>query len=102
MIDTVLAIIGCVTGVMGFLAGSAALIWAIGSARSTHRIEYQPFPTDPLDLFPRETGPSSEDADVLPADAEPEMILEPKAEREAAKKTQIITSFSQIYPDLDE
>ncbi len=94
----ILATIGCVTGVLGFLFGSAALIWAIGSARSTHRIEYAPLP-DPFTAG--NVSDPTEEAEEE-ADEDDFESSEPRAERDAAKKPKIITSFSDIYGDPED
>lgn len=102
MIEVILATIGCVTGVCGFLAGSASLIYQIGISRSTHRIEYQPFPADPMTILPESepdiagTGASPDGVD------DSNTIPEPKAERYLNQKPKIISSFDELYPDLSE
>lgn len=94
----ILSTIGCVTGVLGFMFGSAALIWAIGSARSTHRIEYAPLP-DPF-TADNVSAPTEEAEEE--ADEDDFQSSEPRAEREDAKKPKIITSFSEIYGDIED
>ncbi len=95
---TVLATIGAVCGVLGCLFGSASLIWVIGSARSTHRIEYAPLP-DPFTAD--NVSDPTEEAEEEAEEDEFESSV-PRAEREEAKKPKIITSFSEIYGDVDD
>lgn len=91
----ILSTIGAICGVLGFIFGSVSLIWQIGVARSTHRIEYAPLP-DPF-TESNVSEPSGEEEDEVEEDDFQSSL--PRAEREAAKKPKIITSFSEIYGD---
>ncbi len=97
MIETVLATVGCVCGVLGFLFGATSLIWQIGVSRSTHRIEYTPLPVDPFSVS-NISEPSEEPEDDNEDDPGPSA---PKSERDAAKAPKVLTSFSEIYGEIE-
>lgn len=94
----ILSTIGCVMGVLGFIFGSVSLIWQIGVARSTHQIQYAPLP-DPF-TSDNVSDPIEEVEDEAEEDDFQSSV--PRAEREAAKKPKIITSFSEIYGDVED
>lgn len=61
----VVAVLGLVFGLCGFLAGAAAIITVIGWSRSTHKIEYRPVEET---RFERDLPPGV--ADFLPSPPE--------------------------------
>lgn len=95
--EVVLATIGCVTGIMGFMMGAASLIWIVGSARSTHQISYTPL--DPM----LEKDPIMEDVDDIPVRSEDSTLTTAEnLELRKRRASNAASSLADIYGDLDD
>ena len=98
----ILSTIGCVTGLLALIASFATAAWVVGSARSTHRIEYAPL-EDPFSIQKSDTNIVDDSKDPSPdAPAAPNEVPDPKIDRLLAKKNEPLTDFSDLYPNIDD